>query len=345
MLAVLIALLAGEPASAHRKGKAEPKIAAGVSAEPGLTRRMTVRLSDVDSKKPVKGATVVAFAEIDEAGGARTGGVRLSEGPPATYRGTLEFMHAGDWTVVIRVSGRKVIRASGRLGVTIRESAKTEAQGGKEQQPPHGADEEHLQELGTTIEEDDLARGDYARMASLWIHSLAAMGWIIGVLAMVLALSAHVGVVAENARTRIADAYRRWGAWVHWGFVPVIVGTGVYNMLYVTPFPLAYTPSDLDALREIPYGPLYEAVLIAKLSFFVILLVTGTLTLLRVIRTPAPVLAPANPHSPGAVRTLVSALGPAGLIYLATVPLILGAAMALRYIHVLSHVAEVLRAG
>jgi hypothetical protein len=44
----------------------------------------------------------------------------------------------------------------------------------------------------------------------------------------------------------------------------------------------------------------------------------------------------------GAVRTLITALGPAGLAYLLTVPLILAAAMALRYVHILSHVAEVI---
>ena len=43
----------------------------------------------------------------------------------------------------------------------------------------------------------------------------------------------------------------------------------------------------------------------------------------------------------GPVRTLVAALGPPGVIYLLTVPLILAAAMALRYVHILSHVAEV----
>lgn len=57
---------------------------------------------------------------------------------------------------------------------------------------------------------------------------------------------------------------------------------------------------------------------------------------------PVPLPA-ANPHPPGFVRTLAGGLGPAGILYLATVPLILAAAMALRYVHILSHVAEVLQ--
>jgi hypothetical protein len=42
------------------------------------------------------------------------------------------------------------------------------------------------------------------------------------------------------------------------------------------------------------------------------------------------------------VRTLITALGAPGVVYLLTVPLILAAAMALRYVHILSHVGEVI---
>jgi hypothetical protein len=64
--------------------------------------------------------------------------------------------------------------------------------------------------------------------------------------------------------------------------------------------------------------------------------VTGTIVLMRTINPSASV------SGRSAVRTLLAALGPAGIVYLATVPLILGAAMALRYVHILSHVAEVI---
>ena len=348
VLAALVVLLVAQPAFAHKKGKAEPKIAAAVSEGGGLRPALTVRLTDADSKKPLKGATVTALAEMRDVGGMQTRRVRLSEVRPALYRERLTFPHDGAWRVRIRVSGKKVVRASAALPVAIRAAAQAKPQQpqGDEMQMQHGGGaDEHVVPLGTTIEEDGLTGGDYARMASLWLHSVAALGWILGVLAMVLALSAHVGVIAEGARRRIAEAYGSWGAWIHWSFVPVIVGTGLYNMLYVTPFPLAYRPDQLDELREIPYGPLYETILLAKLALFGVLLMTGTIMLLRVVRNPLPAPLPSNPHPPGVVKTLVAALGPAGIVYLAAIPLILGAAMALRYVHVLNHVAEVLRAG
>jgi len=61
------------------------------------------------------------------------------------------------------------------------------------------------------------------------------------------------------------------------------------------------------------------------------------MVLMRTIRA-APVVGKPNA---GPVRTLLAALGPPGVVYLLTVPLILAAAMALRYVHILSHVAEV----
>jgi hypothetical protein len=144
-------------------------------------------------------------------------------------------------------------------------------------------------------------------------------------------------------RTRVAAAYRSWGAWVHWAAVPVIVATGIYNMVYVTPFKLRW-PWDAE-LDAVAYGNTYEAILFVKLALFVVLLATGTAMLLRVVR-PHAAAVPAVAHgsaepTQGLVRTLASALGPAGIAYVLTVPLILAAAMALRYVHILSHVAEV----
>jgi hypothetical protein len=157
----------------------------------------------------------------------------------------------------------------------------------------------------------------------------------VGVVAMVLALSARPGVLAERFRLRLREGYLDWGAWLHWGLVPAIVLTGIYNILEVSPFPLAWRPGDIARLDDIPYGALYEAILAVKLGLFAALLITGTQVLRRVTRE----------RGPGRPATLISALGPSGIFYLATVPLIIGAAMALRYVHVLSHVGEVLRSG
>jgi hypothetical protein len=164
------------------------------------------------------------------------------------------------------------------------------------------------------------------------------MGWIVGVLVMALALSVQPGVLAETFRGQLARWYGRWGAWLHWALVPVIVATGIYNIVYVSPFSLVWRPGEFRELADIPYGALYEAILIVKLGLFVALLITGTQVLVRTVR-PRPLRV--GDGQSGFVRSLASALGPPGLFYLATVPLILAAAMALRYVHILSHVAEV----
>ena len=332
-------LMAAGPAGAHRDGKAEPRIAAGLSDEAGLVRTLTVRLTDRDSGDPVRGATVVAVAEL-AGGGLETPSVRLSEVRPALHRARITFPDAGAWRIRITVSGEKVVKARAALPVQIEpaEDAAAGAPGTPTEEETHGGGHgADVTPLATTIDAE-LVGGDYLRMAVLWIHGLAAMGWIVGVLVMAVALSTRPGVLAETARRRLAEGYRSWGAWAHWSLVLVIVATGVYNMLEVTPFPLAYTPSQWEELADVPYGLLYEGILIVKLALFVSLLNTGTMTLLRIIDPPLPVVPVTNPH-PGFVRTLGSALGPAGVFYLATIPLILGAAMALRYVHVLSHAA------
>jgi hypothetical protein len=333
-LLALLAVALTQPAAAHRAGKAEPRIAAGISQEQGLERTLTVRLTDLDSGKRIRSAIVTAFAEMatDE---MSTAPIRLREVRPAVYEGALAFAEKGSWTVRIQVRGEKVVKASAKLPVEITdvpEGSGDDAASGSGGHVP-------VTELPTVLE-DDLTGGDYARMASLWIHSVAAMGWIIGVLALVLGLSTRPGILAETARARLGSWYVRWGAWLHWGLVPVIVATGIYQMLYVTPFELAYTPAQWEAVREIPYGVLYESILIFKLSMFAVLLVTAAITLLRIVHLQLPVVPVSNPH-PGFIRLITGVLGPAGVIYVLTVPLILGAAMALRYVHVLNHVAEV----
>ena len=336
LLLALGALVASDTALAHKKGKAEPRIAAGLAGS-GLSRTLTVRLTDIDSKKPVKGATVVATPRMGEPHGMAVGDVRLDEVSPARYRGVVRFPMEGRWTIAITVTGKKVITAKARLPARI-----AAGPGTGEGMP---MEEGHVMPLGTTLEDESLTRSDVTNMVSLWIHGIAALAWIVGVLVMVLALSTRPGVLAESIRDPVANAYRRWGAWLHWALVPVIVLTGVYQMLNVTPFELAYTPSDFERLADIPYGLLYEAILIAKLTLFGVLLVTGTITLVRTLRAPLPALAYGNPHPAGAARTLLRALGASGVVYVLSVPLILAAAMALRYVHVLNHVAVTLQHG
>jgi len=303
------------PAAAHRDGKAEPRIAARATGK-GLDRTLIVRLTDLDSDKPISGATVEVETSMTRPHFMSLIPRKVPEySPPGTYRLPYHFIMTGDWTAEFRVSGSKVIAAEANLPVPITESAQR-------------ASAQDLQPLPTRLETDVTGR-DWLTMLVLWLHSTAALTWIVGVIAMGIAF-ATPPLLAGSVRTRVAAAYRSWGAWVHWAAVPVIVGTGIYNMVYVTPFELRW-PWDAK-LDAVAYGNVYEAILFIKLALFVVLLATGTAMLLRVVRpqaagVPAVAHGSAEPTS-GLVRTLVTALGPAGIAYVLTVPLILAAAMA-----------------
>ena len=336
--AALVASAEAAPADAHEGGKAQPRIAATLIPDERLESELVVALTDIDSGDPIPEASVVVYAEMTDPHVMRTTKSTLVERDPGVYGGRLLFFMPGRWTVHIAASGAALVEATAQVETRVTASKPTAPPASDESD-----DEASVEVLPTTID-DDLTRHDGARMVSLWLHSVAALGWILGVLIMAVALSTRPGVLAETARTRLARAYTSWGAWAHWSLVVVIVGTGIYQMIYVSPFPLAYTPDDLTRLAEIPYGLLYEAILIAKLALFGVLLITGTATLLRLVHPPLPVVPVTNPH-PGFFRILGSALGPAGIVYLLTVPLILGAAMSLRYVHILAHVAEVVRTG
>lgn len=335
LTAVVLAALSAPAALAHEEGKAQPRIAAALSDGEGLERTLTVELADADGGAPVPGATVVATARMTSPHIMRMAPWALPQTKPGTYRARIRFLMPADWEIDISVTGDAVVEATSTLPVEIRRSAPA----GEAQSEPAIADpagDPALTVLPARVE-DAISSRDIWTMILLWVHGLASVGWILGVLLMVVALSERGPFLADGARRRLSSWYREWGAWLHWGFVPLIVLTGVYNMLYVTPFPIAWKPSQLSALASVPYGPLYEAILVVKLGLFAALLITGTQVLLRTIRPSGP---PALGR--GALGALRAALGPSGVAYLVCVPLVLAAAVALRYIHVLSHVAEVI---
>jgi len=341
----LAALTLPWAAAAHEGGKAEPRIAAAVADEGGLVRVVTVRLTDVDGGEPVPGATVTATAEMTDPHLMRLAPWPLTETEPGVYQARVQFVMPAPWELTIEASGNDVVGATSRLTVDIEPAGAPLgppiSQPAPVGAPPPAGGETPALTLLPTVLEDSVGGRDILTMAVLWLHGGAAVGWIVGVVAMALALSTRPGILAEAFRERLARCYRRWGAWAHWSLVLVIVGTGIYNMLYVTPFPIAWRPGQFDALADVPYGPLYEAILIVKLGLFAALLITGTQVLLRTVRPTASL----SEARSGAVRTLAGALGPPGIFYLASVPLIIGAAVALRYIHILSHVAAVVSAS
>ena len=311
------------PAAAHEGGKAQPRIAAQARGS-GFNRTIVVRLNDLDSGDPISGANVKLRAEMTRPHVMTLIPRTVPETKrPGVYSLPYTFVMPGDWKAEFEVTGPKVVTAKADLDVPVAVTA-----------PPPTAQTNIPTVLPTRLE-TSISERDWVSMAVLWLHGLASLGWIVGVIVMAIALSVPP-LLTEGARAGIAQWYRSWGAWVHWSAVPLIVATGIYNMVYVTPFELAVTPSAIDDLSNVPYGRAYEAILLVKLALFVVLLATGTMVLMRTIR-PQVV---ANPGA-GPVRTLVAALGPPGVIYLLTVPLILAAAMALRYVHILSHVAEV----
>jgi hypothetical protein len=322
-LAVLV--LAGlftAPAAAHRGGKAEPRISAQARGN-GFNRTIVVRLNDLDSGDPISGANVKVRTQMTRPHVMTLIPRTIPETKrPGVYSIPYTFVMPGDWNAEFEVTGPKVITAKADLEVPIAVATA----------PPPTTNTAVA--LPTRLE-TKISERDWVTMAVLWIHGLASLGWIVGVLVMAIALSVPP-LLTEGARAGISRWYRSWGAWVHWAAVPLIVATGIYNMVYVTPFELAVTPSAIDNLSNVAYGRTYEAILLFKLALFVVLLVTGTMVLMRTIRPQTA----AKPGA-GAVRTLMTALGAPGIAYLLTVPLILAAAMALRYVHILSHVAEV----
>lgn len=325
-LLALAAAAGASSAGAHSGGKAQPRVTASLAGS-GLVRTLSVRLVDVDGREPIEGAQVAAGLVMRSPHVMRLVPQRLREARPGTYRARLRFLMPARWRVEIDVSGPSVRTAQASLDVSL--------EGGAGSTPSGGAPGVVL----PTEIDDSLARSDAVSILVLWLHALAAGTWMIGVVAMVVALGTRPGVLAPTVRGRIARAYRRWGVWAHWSLVPVVVATGVYNMLKVTPFSLVWRPGELAALADIPYGGLYEAILVVKLALFAALFVAGTNLLVRTVRgQPSNVVAVPG-ESSGFAHTLLSALGPAGVLYLACIPLILLAAAALRYVHVLNHVA------
>lgn len=319
------ALFLASPLSAHDGGKPKPRITAALSSG-GLVRTLSVQLVDADSGEPISGAVVSASGEMSSPHLMRTVSVTIRARGSGVYRDQLRFPMPGDWAVDITVGGEQVVEASARLPPQRIAAEVTES-------PPLTPTAEPR--VLTTRIEDSLGRRDYVSMAMLWIHSLAALGWIVGVIVMAIALAPPTGFLTPSAHARLAEGYREWGAWLHWGFVPLIVLTGIYNMVNVTPFRLIWRPTEIARLGDIPYGALYEAILVIKLGLFVALLITGTHLLIKTTRKTLPAPRPES----GAIRSLLGTLGLPGLIYLAAIPLILAAAMSLRYVHVLSHVA------
>jgi hypothetical protein len=305
------------------QGRAEPRASSSITGS-GLTRQLSIALSDRDRPEPIEDASVVVQPVMSSPHLMRLAPVRLRERAPGVYRGAIRFTMPAQWQLAIRVSGPDVVATDFGLPVEVERSAAGET--------PPATD---LTPTAVPAVSEVLTDSDVLAVAVLWLHASAALGWMVAVVVLLVALSTRPGVLAESARAQLAAHYRRWGAWAHWSLVLVVIATGIYNMFRVVPFDLVWRPSQLDELAAIPYGRLYESILVFKLGLFAALLVTGTQLLRRTLRGEPAVTV----GSEGLTDRMVAALGPAGLTYLACVPMIVLAAAALRYVHILSHVA------
>ena len=213
---VLAALVPAQAAAHDDQGRAEPRIAAQARGN-GFNRTFVVRLTDLDSGNPISGATVKVKTRMTRPHVMELLTRTIPEGrPKGTYRLPYTFVMPGDWNAEFQVSGAKVVPASADLDVPIEVTAPPPAVSGAPTPLP-------------TRLETDISERDWMSMGVLWVHSLASLGWIVGVLMMAIALTTPV--LAEGVRGSVARTYRSWGAWANWAAVPLIVANGIYNMV------------------------------------------------------------------------------------------------------------------
>ena len=89
-------------------------------------------------------------------------------------------------------------------------------------------------------------------------------------------------------------------------------------------------------MSQVPFGRLYEGILLVKLLLFALMLASGAGLARRAHRVWSEDVAAGD----GVLRLGLRRLGVYGVVFVASAPLIVAAAVALRYVHILSHVAE-----
>lgn len=119
LIACIAAIAVVLSAVSDEDEQAEPRIAATVSGH-GLVRPLTVRLTDLDSGKPISGATVTASAGMTRPHVMTTQPSRLRQTGAGMYKARLSLFMAGDWTIRIGVTGKDVESASSELPLKVR---------------------------------------------------------------------------------------------------------------------------------------------------------------------------------------------------------------------------------
>lgn len=330
--AVAAFVLGAPPAWSHNGGKAVPVVLTRVEESGPLQALVDVTVRDEDGGEPVRGAVVRGAAKMTRPHTMYTYFGPLPEVSPGRYRANVKLPMTATWVLQISVGGSDVVPRTVRQTVVIDRSALTEQSAGRSAVPTAGPADVAL----VGVVRYEITRRELQDIVVLWVHGIAAMFWIGGLALLLLALTAGAGSFAPDARDRIGRWYRRRGLPATWAAAVVVVVTGVYNMLRVSPFALAWRPADISELKAIPYGLAYEAILTAKLMLFVVMIAAGFAAVLRARdRRDAP------GKEGGSIALGVRSLGVSGIVFLACAPAILAAVAALRYVHILSHVAEV----
>jgi hypothetical protein len=329
---VVVTLLHGAPpAGAHSGGRAVPVIDVTVRESGPLRALVDLRVHDEDGGEPVRGAEVRGVGEMTRPHTMYTYFGPLPEVAPGRYRATVKLPMTATWKLDLTVGGARVVPRTASVSVRIDRSALTEPQAADAAQ----AVVTPAATLVGAVRYEISAR-EARDMAVLWVHGIAATAWIVGIALLLAAVTAGSGSLVPESRRRLARWYRRWGFPLTWLAAVVLVATGIYNMLRVSPFTLVWRPADLAGLAEIPYGRLYEGVLVAKLTLFGVMVITGLVAALRAPRGWGDDDATAG----SGPRLVVQRVGVPGVIFVACAPLVVAAVVALRYVHILSHVAE-----
>lgn len=302
---VLLVTAAGSPAAAHQGDRALPGISVRIANTAGPERVITVRVSDRDGGGPVTDATVDGQADMTRPHRMNTFFGPLPEIAPGVYRGRVRFPMPADWRIAVRVSGDAVVPAEATTALRIAPlgAAPAAATGADAAAPVRVRVEERL------------AGRDVASVTVLWLHAGAALAWIVGV--AVITLAAGLGWLSPAAAAWLQRRRRAVVVLFAAALPAVILLTGLYNVAEVSPVSLLHGwSSGLDRFAD-----LYRLTFAVKVGLFAVILLAGGVAVRRVA---------AGARSP--VRPAVA------LIALA--PVLLMSAVALRYLHILTHVAE-----
>lgn len=322
LLVALIGLLAsalclGESAEAHTGGKAIPKIDVAVTPQSSapLTQDITVTITDADSGSPVTGAEVTIAANMETIHEMELEPVTV---PPTAVAGkyatALRLLMAAEWKLIVAVGGATVqpatqeviVRAS--FGNVIESEPDPQASTRVTQRPP-------------TKISGSLTLGDVLPIASLAIHSAAAVFWVLATLLLMFAADpAGRGWLTDERREAIGGE-KSWYRRAALGAGLLVVATGLFNGLVAAPFTLTPTPGAIATAMRAPFGTLYLVILGAKIAIFVAIVVVNRLT---------------GEDEDDRADAAHFALR-ADLVLL---PLLLLAVVMLRYVHILSHVAQ-----